>query len=675
MKPAARACWRPSAGCAGCASHGGLRALVALLLLAAAFCAAAQGDTAPSAARHFTQARVLAQAVAAPSGEPPRRLDAATLAGQWQQAALPYTWPRAVVPDGAGAEGPWQVTWVEFDLRGATLPQAVDTYLYLPRWQTIGRIAVYADDRLVYRSGGDVVWNGFNFPLWMPLGGEGAPADGSGTPPPSVLRLRIESLASAGGAVSTAWIGPRAVLEPRYQWRRLLQSRISEIMSFAVMGLGLFALLVWLLRRRESIYLLFAVYTLFMALRGLHYYMGIDPLPVPSAWFGWITVNSVNALLVTWYFFVATLVPKAPRFVGRALLVLLAVSWVVTMPALAVMPAFDAMAPLSYLLTILAGVPAVVTIAWAAWRQGSREGILASSVGLVDLPVAIHDWLMQNYMASPEDVYLWPVSTTARLVMFIYIILRRYVGAVDEVERANAHLAQRLHERETELAANYAQLREVQQRETLSRERQRLMQDIHDGMGSQLMSALKVAEAGKLSEPQMAVVLRECIDDLKLTVDSLEPVEADLLLLLATLRYRLLPRLHDASLRLRWEVADVPPLVWLDPRSALHILRILQEGISNVMQHAGATELRVATVQEAQGVAVILTDNGRGFGVRPEGETGRGLSNMARRARAIGAEVSWDAVEEGTRFRLWLPLQRRVDDAADVPLSMPASLA
>lgn len=676
MKPAARACWRPS------------RALAALLLFVAAFCAAAQGD-ATLCAHQFTQARVLTQFSVTPSDEPPRRPEAALLAGaaegtskaNWQEVALPYTWPRAVLPDataGRAARAPWQVTWVEFDLRGLnglsglSAAQAEDAYLYLPRWQTIGRIAVYADDRLIYRSSGDVVWNSFNFPLWMPLDGEGA----ASTPLPSVLRLRIESLTSAGGAVSSAWVGPRPALEPRYQWRRLLQSRISEIMSFAVMGLGLFALLVWLLRRRESIYLLFAVYTLFMALRGLHYYMGVEPLPIPSAWFGWITVNSVNALLVTWYFFVATLVPKAPRFVGRALLALLAVSWIVTMPALAVFPPFEAMAPLSYLLTILAGLPAVVTIAWVAWRQGSREGILASSVGLVDLPVAIHDWLMQNYMASPEDVYLWPVSTTARLVMFIYIILRRYVGAVDEVEQANVRLAERLREREDELAANYAQLREVQQRETLSRERQRLMQDIHDGMGSQLMSALKVAEAGKLSEPQMAMVLRECIDDLKLTVDSLEPVEADLLLLLATLRYRLLPRLIDANLRLRWEVADVPPLMWLDPRSALHILRILQEGISNVMQHAGATELRVATREEALGVSVILLDNGHGFSPRPEGAAGRGLSNMVRRARAVGGEVTWEATPDGTQFKLWLPLrQEHMDGLADSTLSMPATLA
>jgi hypothetical protein len=113
-------------------------------------------------------------------------------------------------------------------------------------------------------------------------------------------------------------------------------------------------------------------------------------------------VNSVNALLVTWYFFVATLVPLAPRWRGARAAG--AAGGVVPRHAAGAggAPGLDAMAPLSYLLTILAGLPAVVTMAWAAWRQGSREGILASSVGLVDLPVAMHDWLMQNYWPAPR---------------------------------------------------------------------------------------------------------------------------------------------------------------------------------------------------------------------------------------------------------------------------------
>lgn len=655
MKPAARACWRHSPAITVLTvlaivlalGLGGIHAWRQTVL--------APGEEAQAAGtlQHVVQAQVLTQVGQAPQDGPARfapALEPLQAGDGWRTVPLPYRWSRAVIPGHEVAAAPWQVTWLRLDLQEGDAGEGA--YLYLPRWQTVGRIAVYADDRLIYQSAGDTVWNAFNHPLWLPL----TRAKHGGAP--TTLLLRIDSLAEAGGAVSTAWIGAPEPLAPRVQWRRLLQTGVSETMGVAVMGLGLFAFAVWLLRRHESAYLLFAVYALLVALRGWHFHVGLQPLPLPSAWFGWMTVNAVNALLVTWYFFVATLVPNPPRWIGRALLLLLAASCTVTLPALAMVPTFDALAPLSYLLTIFAGVPAVLAMAWVAWRRGAREGIIASAVGVIDAPVAIHDWLMQNYLISPEEVYLWPVSTTARLLMFVYIILRRYVGAVEEVEQANATLAQRLAAREAELAASYEQLREVQQRQTLTRERQRLMQDIHDGMGSQLMSALKVAEAGRLSETDMALLLRECIDDLKLTVDSLEPVDADLLILLATLRYRLLSRLQGSNLQLRWDVVDVPRLEWLDPRSALHVLRILQEAIANVLQHAQASELRVATGEEAGGVFVTLHDNGQGFTPPAAEALGHGVSNMVRRARAIGGEVSWEAAAHGTRMKLWLPLRQ-----------------
>jgi signal transduction histidine kinase len=151
---------------------------------------------------------------------------------------------------------------------------------------------------------------------------------------------------------------------------------------------------------------------------------------------------------------------------------------------------------------------------------------------------------------------------------------------------------------------------------------------------------------------------------LKLTLDSLEPVEADLLLLLATLRYRLAPRLEGTGVSLRWEVQELPALQWLDPSSALHILRIVQESIANILRHTRATEIRVGTSVAGAGVQVTIEDNGQGFDVQRATSSGlpatagRGLQNQRRRALAIGATVSWESRSTGTRFVLWLPLDR-----------------
>ena len=233
--------------------------------------------------------------------------------------------------------------------------------------------------------------------------------------------------------------------------------------------------------------------------------------------------------------------------------------------------------------------------------------------------------------------------------------------ATEDVQEANAGLARRLQAREAELTASHQRLREIEHRQTLSQERQRLMQDMHDGMGSSLNSALRVVERGQLNEAEVAQVLKGCIDDLKLAIDSMEPVESDLLLLLATLRFRLEPRLESTGIALRWEVQDIPPLDWLDPRNSLHILRIAQEAFTNIIKYANATEVRVATAADAEGVKVTISDNGSGFDVKTALKSGgKGLSNQLRRAQAIGAEVTWDSNGAGTRLTLRLPFVREV---------------
>jgi signal transduction histidine kinase len=170
---------------------------------------------------------------------------------------------------------------------------------------------------------------------------------------------------------------------------------------------------------------------------------------------------------------------------------------------------------------------------------------------------------------------------------------------------------------------------------------------------------LRGVERGGMHEGELASVLQGCIDDLKLAIDSMEPVEADLLLLLATLRFRLGQRIERAGIALRWLIEDVPRLDWLDPRNALHILRILQEAIANIIKHTQANEIRVTTAVDGEQVHVSITDNGRGFQLEEAlARGGKGLSNQMRRAEAIGGTVHWTSNAMGTCVTLVLPVER-----------------
>jgi signal transduction histidine kinase len=273
---------------------------------------------------------------------------------------------------------------------------------------------------------------------------------------------------------------------------------------------------------------------------------------------------------------------------------------------------------------------------------------------------------LRGYGLLPSNAFTmngWQIGAVSEMLLLAFALAYRFNlirrKAIEDVEKVNASLEQRLQAREAELTASHERLREIEQRQTLSEERSRLMQDMHDGLGSSLTSALRIVERGQLDEAEVAQVLKGCIDDMKLAIDSMEPVDADLLLLLATLRYRLGPRLESTGITLRWEVRNVPALEWLDPKNALHILRILQEAFTNIIKHTQATEIRVATKIEGDHVVVSIVDNGQGFAVdRALRGGGKGLSNQMRRAESIGAEINLDSNDAGTRFILKLPINR-----------------
>lgn len=236
-----------------------------------------------------------------------------------------------------------------------------------------------------------------------------------------------------------------------------------------------------------------------------------------------------------------------------------------------------------------------------------------------------------------------------------------------ELNRAMVeNMAQRLRAQHLahELELGQQRLLDAQHQQSVLRERQRVMQDMHDGLGSALSSSLVMLERGELDVAQAAVVMRECIDDLRLVVDSLEPTAQDLSTLLGMLRYRLQHRIAAAGVQLRWSMADLPPLHWLEPSLALDLLRLMQEAIANVLKHSGATELTLvvqplAARQDGTAIELLVSDNGRGFDPVDSQAAGRGLRTMQSRAQRLQAELAiLSNPGDGTVVRLRLPARR-----------------
>jgi signal transduction histidine kinase len=460
--------------------------------------------------------------------------------------------------------------------------------------------------------------------------------------------------------MSSVWLGESDSLSWRYRLRYFIQVQLPSASSAAFLAVGLFSLFVWFSLRAEAEYLLFFCISVASFLRTLHFHVGESKLVISDAWFTWVTINSLYWMVLITHFFLNYLHRRPFSWLDRTVGGITIGIALLTLPGFTEFFSAYALSPLAYVALLVMG-SLVAGVGYRQSRQAhSREGILLSAWAALGMLFGGYDWLLQNNFLSIESIYLGPFSNIIAFLVFMHIIFRRYIAANTEVKQVNASLQLRLQEREDELLISHQRLREIAHRKTLGDERQRLMQDMHDGMGSSLRSALLAVEKGQIDDAMVAEVLKDCIDDLKLAIDSMEPVQADLLLLLATLRFRLGPRLESAGIVLRWEIENVPALEWIDPRNALHILRILQEAFTNIIKHSHATEIRVVTGVDGDCVLVKIIDNGSGFSVEQGiGNAGKGLGNQIRRAESIGAEIRWTSGDVGTSLVLHLPIRRR----------------
>jgi two-component system sensor histidine kinase UhpB len=96
-----------------------------------------------------------------------------------------------------------------------------------------------------------------------------------------------------------------------------------------------------------------------------------------------------------------------------------------------------------------------------------------------------------------------------------------------------------------------------------------------------------------------------------------------------------------------------PALVAVDGVVSQTVYRVLQEGITNVLRHARATELRLTATVLAGQVLVEISDNG--VGMAADAVIGRGLTGMRERVRALGGTFELSRSDGRTYVRCRLP--------------------
>lgn len=557
-------------------------------------------------------------------------------------------WAATELPDGRDADVAWYR--VPFELVGSG-----ETWmLYLPYFYGGGRIWLNGVPVATVPESSAKQRVRWERPLLLPL------PPSALRPGANVLQLRVAADAPLTGLrMPQPVLGEQVAVQPLFDRRLLLVRTVPIVTVISGAVVALLVLFVWFKRRQEVAYGLFGLAALLWALRTTTFVFDAMPLAVWPYWRalyyactgGFIAVLALFALSMAgwfrarWAWGLLAYVAAGPLlfFLGGPQ----ADDWVGRWWVLGLIPM---------------GLAIVVVTAFTAWRTRDTGAKMIFAAVLLAVVAGIHDYAVGLSLPALEDllprwagqrIFLLHHGANLLLVVMGALLALRFVRSLQAVEEANATLQARVAQRERELAAGYERIAVLQREQATQEERQRIMQELHDGVGAQLVSTLMRAQRGDLTNPAMSDAMRGAIDEMRVAIEALTGDDGDLGVAFGNFRFRWDVRLRDAGLVPRWEVELPEEGLVLPPHDTLQLLRVAQEALVNVLKHAQARHVRVRLVREAGQLRLEVADDGRGLpeGRSPSGgaaapgdatvpEGGRGLANMRARALRLKAQFT-----------------------------------
>jgi len=241
--------------------------------------------------------------------------------------------------------------------------------------------------------------------------------------------------------------------------------------------------------------------------------------------------------------------------------------------------------------------------------------------------------------------------------------LSRTVGILNQhiVERSNVE--RQLRESRTQLRRLSTRLLQIQEEE-----RRRIAREIHDELG-QTLTALQLdlawlgqhLDGGPASVPEkverMSSVVDATLESVQAIARNLRPALIDDLGLVAALEWQIREFEKRAGIPCRLTVEHDE--ITLDTDRSITVFRLVQEALTNVVRHAGATRVAIALRDDGGRLLVKVRDNGRGI---RRHEMARhdalGLVGMRERVHLFGGRLRIEGrAGRGTLIRAEIPVR------------------
>lgn len=459
----------------------------------------------------------------------------------------------------------------------------------------------------------------------------------------NVIHIRMEASANPALLHGLGRVYFGDAREVRRIYARFIETGFAAKREFMYMTLaaGLIALFMWLARRRDSVMFWFSITCISWGAFGVAYLFW--------RWSEWTAVSQLLLLYTTYGLVVPTVILSLRtvdlrlRRVETGLWLFFALElsyalWGERWPALHL--AWDAVN--SGLL-----IMAIAILLHAAQRPMRWPMKLQLFALTAMAAVMSHGIARQLGWVDVESLAIRHYHVPLMLAAMGALCFDRYARALRQAERATAILEQEVAAKITEIEANHARVAEARRERDLAEERQRILTDMHEGLGANLVSLIGKIDTGKTNMPEIERRVQGALQEMRVAINALQTQRADLTTALGGLRERLDGMLAGSGVRLEWDVDELPPAREFNPAEVFSLQRIVLEAVANTLEHANANRLRfVARTGPDGDIEIRIEDNGHGFD-QANVRTGPGMINMRERAERLGARFTVDSSPQG----------------------------
>jgi signal transduction histidine kinase len=278
---------------------------------------------------------------------------------------------------------------------------------------------------------------------------------------------------------------------------------------------------------------------------------------------------------------------------------------------------------------------------------------------IITFAATVHLSLSKSPMAAMAVMFITALlyirfggKDVFNLFSFILFAIVLYIGMRSRMQRNKMYELNKRHL--SELQEAYDRLQEASataMRYAVLEERSRIARDIHDAVGHSLTSMIVQLQAlrymidqdppqAKRSLENMLAIARQGLHDIRISVHSLGEDRA----ISGILPLKALLSRMEASTSIRYTFHSEFQDEEISAEASGILFRVLQEAITNVIRHSGATELEVALIRKPGSITLQIRDNGA-LTTKEQIREGFGLHAMRARLEENGGSLHYSIAE------------------------------